>query len=173
MSLEDYNQKRKFDKTPEPAGSTTSRLRKANKKKKGNKKALSFVVQEHHASHLHWDFRLEMDGVLKSWAVPKGPSMKAGEKRLAMHVEDHPLEYGKFEGVIPKGNYGAGRVMIWDKGVWLPVSKKGYYEGNLKFAMLGEKLKGGFALVKMKEGPRNPKGNAWLLVKEKDEYAEA
>lgn len=163
MSLEEYNKKRKFDKTPEPEG----------RKKRGVSKALTFVVQEHHASHLHYDFRLEMDGVLKSWAVPKGPSMNPKDKRLAMHVEDHPLSYASFEGVIPEGNYGAGTVKIWDKGVWMPVSKKGYYEGNLKFAMLGEKLRGGFTLVKMKDGGKNPKGNAWLLIKEKDEYAES
>lgn len=163
MGLKEYKAKRKFTNTPEPEG----------KVKKG-KGTLKFVIQKHHASHLHYDFRLEMDGVLKSWAIPKGPSMNPGDKRLAMMVEDHPIEYGGFEGIIPKGNYGAGTVMIWDEGVYYSSQeegdkalKKGLYEGNLKFIMKGKKLKGEFALVRLKTG----KGNEWLLIKKKDEYA--
>jgi bifunctional non-homologous end joining protein LigD len=171
MSLTEYNKKRTFEKTPEPTG--------ADKVKPA--KQLRFCVQEHHASHLHYDFRLELDGVLKSWAVPKGPSMNPGDKRLAMEVEDHPLDYINFTGTIPKGNYGAGEVYIWDKGLYhssetmdpkenVKRLKAGLHKGNLKFVLFGEKLKGGFALVKIKD---NSKGkNSWLLIKEKDEYAE-
>jgi bifunctional non-homologous end joining protein LigD len=167
--LELYNKKRNFRQTPEPEG---GELKMRKIKKEVKPKPLRFVIQEHHASHLHWDFRLEMDGVLVSWAVPKGPSMNPNDKRLAMKVEDHPLSYINFKGVIPEGNYGAGTVKIWDKGVYLPIDKKGFYKGDFKFVMLGKKLKGLFVLVKMKEGERNPKGNAWLLIKERDEYAE-
>ena len=137
-----------------------------------------FVIQRHKASRLHYDFRLEIDGVLKSWAVPKGPSLNPADKRLAMMVEDHPYDYGSFSGVIPEGNYGAGIVEIWDHGTLTDlegsspdVSEKrlraGLKAGNLKFRLKGRKLKGEFALVKMK----NAEGNAWLLIKHRDEFA--
>ena len=131
--LDAYKGKRDFSKTPEPPG----RRRKA---KAGN----SYVIQKHAARRLHYDFRLELDGVLKSWAVPEGPSLVAGQKRLAVEVEDHPLEYGSFEGVIPKGEYGAGTVMIWDRGTWTPEfdPDAGYRKGHLKFKLAGEKLTG-------------------------------
>lgn len=123
----------------------------------------SFTVQEHHATRLHWDFRLEMDGVLKSWAVPKGPSMDPSEKRLAVMVEDHPLDYGGFEGTIPEGQYGAGTVLIWDKGSYEPAGGS-LKEGTFEFVLHGRKLKGMFTLVRMKgRGPNN-----WLLIKKKD-----
>jgi bifunctional non-homologous end joining protein LigD len=167
MTLTLYKKKRDFKKTPEPAG------------KNGEAKStLTFVVQRHAASHLHYDFRLEMEGVLKSWAVPKGPSMVAGEKRLAVMVEDHPLEYGKFFGEIPKGNYGAGTVDIWDSGTYSPMEnvsgKKAekllleqLKNGDLKIVMNGKYLKGAFALVKMKGQQKY-----WLLIKKKDEFSQ-
>lgn len=150
MSLVKYNKKRKFNETPEPKG----RVKKSAK-------SLHFVVQKHAASHLHYDFRLEMNGVLKSWAVPKGPSMNHNDKRLAIQVEDHPLDYAKFEGMIPKGNYGAGSVEIWDDGFYTPIEIK---PNEMKIVLFGKKLKGGFALVKMID-------QSWLLIKERDEYA--
>lgn len=165
MALKDYNSKRKFDETTEPKGKT--------KKSKSN---LIFVVQRHAATRLHYDFRLEMEGVLKSWAVPKGPSLNPQDKRLAMMVEDHPYDYKDFEGNIPEGNYGAGQVEIWDSGTYEPIEKtkiseekellKQLKEGSLKFILNGEKLKGEFALVKMK----NAENNAWLLIKHKDAF---
>lgn len=168
MGLAQYKKKRNFRSTPEPAD-----------KKQKTKGALTFVIQRHKASHLHYDFRLEMDGVLKSWAVPKGPSLNPGDKRLAMMVEDHPYDYGSFEGVIPEGNYGAGVVEIWDKGVYAHIEdaerisgeKKllaDLKKGSLKFVLFGKKLKGEFALVKMKGDKMK---NGWLLIKHKDEYA--
>ncbi len=171
MSLTEYNKKRTFAKTPEPTAA----------KKVSRAKQLRFVVQEHHASHLHYDFRLELDGVLKSWAVPKGPSMDPNVKRLAMEVEDHPLGYISFQGTIPKGNYGAGEVYIWDKGLYhssetmdekenIRKLRAGLHKGQIKFVIFGEKLKGGFALVKIKDASGGK--NSWLLIKEKDEYAE-
>lgn len=167
MSLEEYNKKRDFKKTSEPGG-----------KKKSSKKNLMFVVQKHAARNLHYDFRLEMDGVLKSWAVPKGPSLDPKEKRLAMLVEDHPFDYKDFEGIIPDGNYGAGNVIVWDTGSYHALDsedkkesekllKQGFEKGDLKFYLHGEKLNGGYALVNMKKG-----GNKhWLLIKKKDEFA--
>ena len=161
MSLANYRKKRNLEESNEPSGGRSS-----------NKK-LSFVVQRHHASHLHYDFRLELDGVLKSWAIPKGPSLNPKDKRLAMMVEDHPYDYKSFEGSIPKGNYGAGVVHIFDKGTYNAVDgdvttlKKGLAEGNLKFKLSGKKLKGEFALVKMKDTEHN----AWLLIKHKDQHA--
>jgi bifunctional non-homologous end joining protein LigD len=165
MSLTDYVKKRSFDKTTEPKGG------------KSAGKQLAFVVQRHHASRLHYDFRLELDGTLKSWAVPKGPSMNPGDKRLAMMVEDHPFDYRKFEGIIPKGNYGAGVVMIWDQGTYTSLAEKraddvktlraGLKSGNLKFRLNGEKLKGEFALVKL----HSAEDNSWLLIKHKDDFA--
>ncbi len=133
--------------------------------------SLSFVVQKHDARRLHYDFRLELDGVLKSWAVPKGPSLNPKDKRLAIEVEDHPLEYGKFEGIIPQGHYGAGKVEIWDKGTYGPAHgsdlRKGLAKGELKIILSGKKLKGAFVLVRIK---KDPKKNQWLLIKEKDDY---
>lgn len=172
MSLVKYKQKRTFSKTPEPTG-------KKSTGGKSDNKELHFVIQKHDASHLHYDFRLEMKGVLKSWAVPKGPSMDPSIKRLAMMVEDHPYDYKNFEGIIPEGNYGAGTVIVWDKGTYIPqiegMNKKGWEKellqsiekGKLHFILEGEKLKGEFALVKT-----HGRGeNAWLLMKIKDKYA--
>ncbi len=166
MSITLYKKKRDFKKTTEPKGKTATDTK------------LSFVVQRHKASHLHYDFRLEMNGVLKSWAVPKGPSMNPGDKRLAMMVEDHPYDYKDFEGIIPEGNYGAGIVEIWDKGSYSDIENSGkniaekkllkeLKEGGLKFTLKGKKLKGEFALVKMK----NTEDNTWLLIKHKDVFA--
>jgi len=170
MSLSTYQKKRKFNSTPEPKGKT---------KKLGRQ--LSFVVQKHHATQLHYDFRLEAGGVLKSWAVPKGPSMNTDDKRLAMMVEDHPFEYRTFEGIIPEGNYGAGTVMVWDWGNYAALGAKsssesdkliqsGIRKGELKIVLNGKKISGGFALVKIKNR-FGGKDNAWLLIKEKDAYA--
>jgi len=167
MSLTKYKQKRSFSTTPEPEG-------KAIK----GKGALKFVIQRHAATRLHYDFRLEMDGVLKSWAVPKGPSLSPADKRLAMMVEDHPFSYRTFEGEIPEGNYGAGVVEIWDEGTYEHIDdsnrKTGekklladLRKGSVKIIMHGKKLKGEFALVKIKSGD----DNAWLLIKHKDAFA--
>ena len=135
---------------------------------------MQFIVHEHHASRLHYDFRLEIDGVLKSWAVPKGPSMNPADKRLAVMVDDHPLEYGAFEGVIPEGRYGAGPVVIWDHGSfeWLEGTdrREGLKQGSLKFTLHGKRLKGAFALVTLK-GPRTT-GKEWLLIKKVDQFAD-
>lgn len=160
MALEAYERKRNFRKTREPRG--TARRATGN----------SFVVQKHDATRLHYDLRLEMDGVLKSWAVTKGPSLVAGEKRLAVHVEDHPLEYGAFEGTIPKGEYGGGTVIIWDRGQWKPITdaKKAYAKGHLEFELLGEKLRGRWHLVKMRGKPGEKREN-WLLIKGEDNAA--
>lgn len=162
MSLEEYTRKRDFDKTPEPVSS-----------KKRQNSSLIFVIQKHQASHLHYDFRLEAGGVLKSWAVPKGPSMNPKDKRLAVMVEDHPIDYAKFEGEIPEGNYGAGTVEIWDSGTWEPNEKmndieKALNDGLLEFQLKGKILKGEFTLVEMK---RSKVKNGWLLIKGHDEYA--
>lgn len=162
MSLKEYKKKRDFKKTPEPAGTQTKRA--------GN----AFVIQKHAASRLHYDFRLELDGVLKSWAVPKGPSYDPAEKRLAVHVEDHPVEYGEFEGIIPEGQYGGGTVMLWDHGTWESIDgdpAKKYKEGKLKIYLHGEKLRGGWALVRM-GGKANEDGKNWLLIKERDDAAQ-
>lgn len=161
MGLEKYWQKRDFDITPEPRGSA-----------KASGSELAFYIQKHHARRLHYDFRLELQGTLKSWAVPKGPSLDPKDKRLAVHVEDHPLEYGTFEGDIPAHQYGAGHVILWDQGVWEPIGDavKGYREGSLKFHLHGEKLSGKWALVRMKGKDDGDKEN-WLLIKEKDEEA--
>ncbi len=169
MALKDYHNKRKFDETSEPKGKT-----------KKSKDKLIFVIQRHAASRLHYDFRLEMEGVLKSWAVPKGPSLDPKDKRLAMMVEDHPYDYKDFEGNIPEGNYGAGQVEVWDSGTYEPLEEnsklsdekellKELHAGSLKFILHGKKLKGEFALVKMK----NTDDNSWLLIKHKDEFAES
>jgi bifunctional non-homologous end joining protein LigD len=168
MALLEYRSKRDFSKTPEPGGMEES----------GEQAPLRFVVHKHHASRLHWDLRLELEGVLKSWAIPKGPSLDPGNKRLAVMVEDHPIDYQYFEGVIPKGNYGAGPVMIWDRGTYRAINltdrrsseealKKGLEKGHITFILDGQKLKGEFALVRLRKG----EGNNWLLVKKADEYA--
>ncbi len=132
---------------------------------------MRFVVHEHHATRLHYDFRLEIAGVLKSWAIPKGPSMNPADKRLAVMVEDHPLEYGKFEGIIPDGNYGAGPVLIWDSGIFEPEGnpETALKSGRLNFSLNGKKLKGGFAIVLMKG---RGSGKDWLLIKRSDSFAE-
>jgi bifunctional non-homologous end joining protein LigD len=163
VALEEYKRKRKFDSTPEPAGELAA--------KEGHR----FVVQKHRATRLHYDFRLEMDGVLKSWAVPKGPSLDPADKRLAMQVEDHPVSYFDFEGIIPEGNYGAGTVMVWDLGTWEPVGGDPHEmlaKGDLKFNLHGEKLKGGFVLARMKSRRLGSKGTEWLLIKHRDEYVQ-
>ena len=159
MALEQYKQKRDFELTPEPAGevepSGTSRL---------------YVIQKHAARQLHYDLRLELNGVLKSWAVPKGPSLDPSEKRLAVHVEDHPVQYGSFEGIIPEGEYGGGTVMLWDRGEWEPLGNpdEGYTKGDFKFRLHGEKLKGTWVLARMK-GKTGDNGKNWLLIKKRDE----
>jgi bifunctional non-homologous end joining protein LigD len=162
MSLALYKKKRNFINTPEPI---TAEIKQNGK--------LIFVVQRHSATRLHYDFRLEMNGVLVSWAIPKGPSMYPKDKRLAMIVEDHPSDYANFQGIIPEGNYGAGIVEIWDKGTYeLSPENDGdgleaIQKGSLKFILHGDKLKGRFAFIKMKKGAPS----AWMLIKEKDEFA--
>lgn len=160
--LETYRRKRDFKATSEPKGKASRKI--------GN----SFVIQKHDATRLHYDFRLEMNGVLKSWAVTKGPSLIVGEKRLAVHVEDHPLEYGDFEGTIPKGEYGGGTVIVWDRGTWTPVhdAAKGYVKGHLEFELNGQKLRGHWHLVKMHGKPGEKREN-WLLIKGDDAEARA
>jgi bifunctional non-homologous end joining protein LigD len=167
--LDEYRRKRDFRRSPEPKAETPSR---PGARAKGKKRAAPrFVVQKHLSSRLHYDFRLELNGVLVSWAVPKGPSLDPKQKRLAVRVEDHPLAYGKFEGVIPEGQYGAGAVMVWDHGTWSPTEgNEGLDEGMLKFALCGEKLTGRWALVKMR--PREGEKDVhWLLIKERDDQA--
>src|SRR2546430_1771889 len=159
--LSTYRAKRSLDRTPEPGA------RPATAGPPPSAGGL-FVVHMHAARRLHWDLRLEMDGVLRSWAVPKGPSPNRADKRLAVHVEDHPLEYGDFEGIIPEGNYGAGAVIVWDRGRWVPLEDPhdGMQKGKLLFELHGYKLKGKWTLVKLKKGEKE-----WLLIKEKDGYA--
>src|SRR5687767_14499954 len=162
--LSEYWAKRDFARTPEPRGRSA--------KKSGRR----FVIQKHAASRLHYDFRLELDGVLKSWAVTRGPSLDPSEKRLAVRVEDHPLDYGGFEGTIPKGQYGGGTVMLWDKGEWQPEGDphEGLRKGKLSFILKGKRLKGGFTLVRMRKD-RNGKHarENWLLIKQHDAAASA
>jgi bifunctional non-homologous end joining protein LigD len=155
--LAEYNRRRRFGVTPEPAG----------KPGRARKEKLEFVVQKHRASRLHYDFRLEHDGVMLSWAVPKGPSLDPSNKRFAMQTEDHPIEYNQFEGVIPEGEYGAGTVMIWDRGTWEPEVEdveRALAKGDLKFTLHGRKLRGSWVLVRMR--PRQ-----WLLIKHRDKVA--
>jgi bifunctional non-homologous end joining protein LigD len=165
VALEEYNRKRDFGRTREPPGEV--------KRTAGGD---LFVIQKHAASRLHYDFRLELDGVSLSWSVPKGPSLDPAQKRLAVHVEDHPLEYATFEGLIPKGEYGGGTVLLWDRGSWAPLgdARAMLAAGNLKFSLKGEKLRGKYALVKIKErraaGRRDDERN-WLLIKERDDEA--
>jgi bifunctional non-homologous end joining protein LigD len=165
MTLDEYNEKRHFGHTPEPAGS-------AERSGEGPADGLRFVVQKHDASQLHYDFRLEWDGVLLSWAVPKGPSLDPKDKRLAVEVEDHPLDYADFEGVIPEDEYGGGTVMVWDRGTYEPRGDMAEMraEGSIKVEMHGEKLHGGFALVRMKRREGEKRDN-WLLIKERDDEA--
>ena len=164
MTLAKYRSKRDFKITAEPKGSKTTAA--ASK--------LSFVVQKHQASHLHYDVRLEWDGVLVSWAVPKGPSLDPSVKRLAMAVEDHPLEYGGFEGTIPEGQYGGGTVMVWDRGTWTPDEPDvaaSLKKGELKFSLSGKKLRGSWVLVRTKGGFGGDGRASWLLIKHRDRYA--
>jgi bifunctional non-homologous end joining protein LigD len=170
MVLEKYKAKRNFQKTPEPAGDVTLATERARKKGADER---FFCVQKHLASHLHYDFRLEHKGVLLSWAVPKGPSLDTKTKRLAMQVEDHPIEYGTFEGVIPEG-YGAGIVMLWDVGTWTPESEDidaALKKGDLKFTLNGYKLKGSWVLVRTGGRYGSGDGRSWLLIKHRDEWA--
>src|SRR5688572_21288514 len=164
MGLAEYNRKRNFKITSEPSGDAPVKPRADG--------ARSFVIQKHAATRLHYDFRLELDGVLKSWAVPKGPSLDPAERRLAVHVEDHPVEYAGFEGVIPKGEYGGGPVLLWDRGRWTPEGDPhaGYRRGSLSFRLEGEKLRGKWTLVRMAGRDERGKEN-WLLLKADDEVA--
>ncbi|MEW6323298.1 MAG: DNA polymerase ligase N-terminal domain-containing protein [Acidobacteriota bacterium] len=164
MALDEYRRKRDFTKTPEPAGATPKR-RTSGK--------LFFSVQKHLASHLHYDLRLEWNGVLLSWAIPKGPSLDPSDKRLAMQTEDHPYEYGTFEGVIPEG-YGAGIVMLWDVGTWTPEVEDvdaALRKGELKFTLDGYKLKGSWVLVRTRGYPAGGDGRSWLLIKHRDHWS--
>jgi bifunctional non-homologous end joining protein LigD len=173
MALEKYKQKRNFKSTPEPAGDPKLAAERARRAQAA--KGLFFCVQKHLASHLHYDFRLEHNGVLLSWAVPKGPSLDPKIKRLAMHVEDHPFEYGTFEGVIPEG-YGAGIVMLWDQGTWLPQTddvNAALKKGDLKFTLDGYKLKGSWVLVRTGGRWGGGDGKSWLLIKHRDEWSGA
>ncbi|HTS50411.1 MAG TPA: DNA polymerase ligase N-terminal domain-containing protein [Bryobacteraceae bacterium] len=161
--LEEYRRKRDFEATPEPNGSRS---------KASSKKGLLFVIQKHQASHLHYDFRLEWRGVLLSWAIPKGPSLDPSVKRLAAQVEDHPIEYGGFEGVIPEGEYGGGTVMLWDRGAWVPEVPDvdaALRKGELKFVLNGKKLRGSWVLVRTRLGHSSKP--QWLLIKHRDESA--
>ena len=161
--LKTYRAKRNFKVTDEPSGARDVRAAPH----------LRFVVQKHAATRLHYDLRLEVDGVFRSWAVTKGPSLDPKDKRLAVEVEDHPLDYGDFEGTIPKGEYGGGSVMLWDRGYWAPIDSepaKALRKGELKFVLSGEKLQGSFVLVRMKRR-ENEKRDNWLLIKHRDEYA--
>lgn len=163
--LKEYRRKRNFDVTDEPQGAPASSVSPA---------ALTYVIQKHEASHLHYDFRLEWRGVLLSWAVPKGPSLDPSVKRLAVQVEDHPLEYGGFEGVIPEGEYGGGTVMLWDRGTWtpeVPDVDAALGRGDLKFTLAGKKLRGSWVLVRTKPGYGGSKKPQWLLIKHRDRYA--
>lgn len=163
MPLDEYRRKRSFAATPEPDGRGRARPDRR------------FVVQKHDASRLHYDFRLEMDGVLVSWAVPRGPSMNPADKRLAVRTEDHPIEYADFDGVIPEGHYGAGTVIVWDRGTYdlaedVPIAQQ-LARGKVVVVLKGKKLRGGFALIRAKLGGASSREN-WLLIKHRDEYAE-
>ena len=165
MALEEYRKKRKFQISPEPAGES--------RRSKAAAGPLHYVIQKHRATQLHYDFRLEFGGVLLSWAVPKGPSLDPSVKRLAMQVEDHPLEYSDFEGVLPEGEYGGGTVMVWDKGEWSPEVEDieaALKKGDLKFTLDGKKLHGSWVLVRTR-GFGSKADKSWLLIKHRDQYA--
>ncbi|SDY93533.1 DNA polymerase ligase N-terminal domain-containing protein [Citreimonas salinaria] len=161
MALESYNKKRDFEATPEPRGEIG-----------GSESGDSYLIQKHAARRLHYDLRLELDGVLLSWAVAQGPSLGPGEKRLAVQTEDHPLDYGDFEGTVPKGEYGGGTVILWDRGSWKPMNdpRKGLEKCHLEFEIQSEKLGGRWHLTRMARKPREKKDN-WLLIKGDDEFA--
>ncbi len=164
MSLKEYRRKRHFGTTPEPTG---------NRKSSHPARGLAYVVHKHRASVLHYDFRLEWNGALLSWAIPKGPSLDPSVKRMAMPTEDHPIEYAGFEGIIPAGEYGAGTVMVWDSGTWVPESQDvdaALDQGDLKFTLKGQKLKGSWVLVRMRR-PNAGERPGWLLLKHRDRYA--
>src|SRR5215471_14602410 len=164
-SLKKYRSKRNFDVTSEPSGT--------QRRHGSSKKELAYVIQKHQASQLHYDFRLEWNGVLLSWAIPKGPSFDPSVKRLATPVEDHPIEYGGFEGVIPQGEYGGGTVMLWDQGTWTPESEDvnaALKLGDLKFSLHGKKLHGSWAIVSTR-GYRSRSDRSWLLIKHRDDFA--
>jgi bifunctional non-homologous end joining protein LigD len=166
MSLTEYQKKRRFDVTPEPSGESKPAPKQGP--------VLTYLIQKHRATQLHYDFRLEWNGVLLSWAVPKGPSLDPSVKRLATPVEDHPLDYAGFEGVIPEGEYGGGTVMLWDQGTWEPeVEDVGaaLEKGDLKFTLHGKKLQGSWVLVRTRGFGKNPSRPSWLLIKHRDEYA--
>jgi bifunctional non-homologous end joining protein LigD len=166
VSLKEYRKKRRFDTTPEPQG--------GGEVQPSSGKPLAYVIQKHQASRLHYDFRLEWDGVLHSWAVPKGPSLDPSVKRLAMQVEDHPIEYAGFEGVIPEGEYGGGTVMVWDHGTWTPEVtdvRAALEKGDLKFKLNGAKLKGSWVLVRTGGRYGGGKRASWLLIKQRDRFA--
>lgn len=167
MGLREYRRKRRFDATPEPTGESDASAQAPER--------LRYVIQKHQATHLHYDFRLEWNGVLLSWAVPKGPSLDPSVKRLAMRVEDHPIEYADFEGAIPAGEYGAGTVMVWDRGTWVPETQDvdaALRRGELKFTLHGTKLRGSWVLVRTRSGyPPSSGRPAWLLIKHRDAYA--
>ncbi len=164
-SLTKYKTKRDFKKTTEPAG----------KKKRASSKRLKFVIQQHASRAMHYDFRIEIDGVMVSWAVPKGPSLNPKTKRLAIMTEDHPIEYNKFEGIIPKGEYGAGAVIVWDRGTYKNLRdvsmKTALKQGMIEIFLYGKRLKGGFALVRT--APKSAEKSRWLLIKMRDDYAHA
>jgi bifunctional non-homologous end joining protein LigD len=163
--LQTYQSKRNFEKTAEPSGHA----------KVATSKRRRFVIQKHDATRLHYDFRLELDGVFKSWAVTKGPSLDPHDKRLAVEVEDHPLDYGDFEGTIPEGEYGGGTVMLWDRGYWEPgddrTPQEAFESGDFKIILDGERLHGSWVLVRMKHDKMGGKRTNWLLIKHRDEYA--
>jgi bifunctional non-homologous end joining protein LigD len=164
--LRDYRRKRDFDVTPEPAADAAPEA--------SSKNGLLYVIQKHQASHLHYDFRLEWRGVLLSWAIPKGPSLDPSVKRLAAQVEDHPLAYGSFEGVIPEGEYGGGTVMLWDRGTWVPEVPdvdEALRQGELKFTLFGKRLRGSWVLVRTKLGYGGSAKPQWLLIKHRDRFA--
>jgi bifunctional non-homologous end joining protein LigD len=166
VRLRDDREKRDFERTPEPAG----RTKKASAR---SRRSLRFVVQKHDASRLHYDFRLEMEGVLRSWAVPKGPSLDTRDRRLAVEVEDHPLDYGTFEGTIPKGEYGGGTVLLWDRGTWLPDGDPvaAWNKGHIEFELRGEKLRGQWKLVRLRDREGRDGRANWLLIKRSDDEA--
>ena len=167
MGLREYRRKRRFDVTPEPTGEPSGSGQDAGR--------LRFVIQKHQATRLHYDFRLEWNGVLLSWAIPKGPSLDPSVKRLAVRVEDHPIDYANFEGEIPAGEYGAGTVIVWDRGTWVPDTQDvdaALRRGELKFTLSGTKLRGSWVLVRTRSGyPPSSGRPAWLLIKHRDAYA--